>query len=915
MRTVAAVLALIACVHAGLWASLRTKESAPDFSGQLASVSYAPPTDPNSGETPTPEQIRADLKAIAPYTKAIRTYSATGGAELVPPIAAEFGLKVTVGAAIIKDHDSKGEPIRTAVDRNEREIRSALDLARKNSNVNAIVVGNEAVLTNQMSADGLIAYIRKVKQSSPVPVTTGEGWDVWIAHPELVSAVDFIAAHVLPYWGGVDAARAVDMTVETYDKLRRLHPGKHIVIAEFGWPSAGPNDVAANPGRLEQAIVLRDFVSRAEAYGIDYNVIESIDRPWKTMEGGVGPYWGLLDASRHPKFSWTGPIGDPDYVKSAGLAVLLGLLLSLPILAMSGVTLAQAVTLAAASNLAGAWFAAIVAFWNGHYFVWGAAFALALGVVLIIPLVAIALARIDEIAAIAFGRAPRRLASSPPLAPEAYAPKVSIHVPACCEPPEMLCATLDAVAKLDYPNLECVVIINNTPDPKFWQPVEAHCKTLGERFKFLRLEKHSGYKAGALRIALDHTAPDAEIIGVIDADYVVQPEWLRDLVPHFADPRVGLVQSPQDHRDGGRSPMHYAMNAEYAGFFDIGMVQRNEANAIIVHGTMCLIRREAIEDAGNWSSDTIVEDSDLGLTLLECGWIAHYTNRRYGYGLLPDTYDAFKRQRHRWAFGGLQILRKHWHSLLPWSQGLSPEQKREYGLGWLNWLGAESIGVVVALLNIVWVPLVVFGNYALQDWMVDSPILFRLHQFGAVPDCILTVPILAAFVVSVAHFASLYRLRVKATPGQMLGAVCAAMSVQWTVARAVGVGVFKEHLPFLRTSKGGNSRKGADFPAFWEAIVGALLLIGAAALIVTNNRQVREIDVFAFVLVVQSLPFLAAVAMSLLEGSRLNSFAYWRGLEARLARYVEFLPRSKVISDVIAEPQKLPSENGVETAQ
>jgi len=915
MRTVAAVLALVACVHAGLWASLRTKETAPDFTGQLASVSYAPPTDPNSGETPTPEQIRADLKAIAPYTKAIRTYSATGGAELVPPIAAEFGLKVTVGAAIVKDRDSEGHPIPSAVDRNEREIRSALDLARKYSNVNAIMVGNETVLTNQTSADGLIAYIRKVKQSSPVPVTTGEGWDVWIAHPELVSAVDFIAAHVLPYWGGVDAAHVVDVTIETYDKLRRLHPGKHIVIAEFGWPSAGPNYQGANPGRLEQAMVLRDFVSRAEAYGIDYNVIESIDRPWKTMEGGVGPYWGLLDASRHPKFSWTGPISDPDYVKSAGLAVLLGLLLSLPILAMSGVTLAQATTLAAASNLAGAWFAAIVAFWNGHYFVWGAAIALGLGVVLIIPLVAIALARIDEIAAIAFGRPPRRLAGSPPLAPEIYAPKVSIHVPACCEPPEMLCATLDAVAKLDYPSLECVVIINNTPDPKFWEPVEAHCKTLGERFKFLRLEKHSGYKAGALRIALEHTAPDAEIIGVIDADYVVQPDWLKDLVPLFADPRVGLVQSPQDHRDGDRSLMHHAMNAEYAGFFDIGMVQRNEANAIIVHGTMCLIRRAAIEDAGNWSSDTIVEDSDLGLTLLEHGWVAHYTNRRYGYGLLPDTYDAFKRQRHRWAFGGLQILRKHWRSLLPWSHGLSSEQKREYGLGWLNWLGAESIGVVVALLNIVWVPLVVFGNYQLTDWMVDSPVLFRLHQFGAVPDRVLTVPILAAFVVSVAHFAALYHLRVKATAGQMVGAVCAAMSVQWTVARAVGIGVFKEHLPFLRTSKGGNSGKGADFPAFWEAIIGALLLIGASALVVTNNKQVREIDIFAFVLVVQSLPFLAAVAMSLIEGSRLNSFAYWRGLDARLARYGDFLPRSKVISDVIAEPQKLPAENHVEAAQ
>ena len=62
------------------------------------------------------------------------------------------------------------------------------------------------------------------------------------------------------------------------------------------------------------------------------------------------------------------------------------------------------------------------------------------------------------------------------------------------------------------------------------------------------------------------------------------------------------------------------MNGEYAGFFDIGMVQRNEVNAIIVHGTMCLIRRAALEAAGGWSSDTICEDTDLGLTLLELGW-------------------------------------------------------------------------------------------------------------------------------------------------------------------------------------------------------------------------------------------------------------------------------------------------------
>ena len=96
--------------------------------------------------------------------------------------------------------------------------------------------------------------------------------------------------------------------------------------------------------------------------------------------------------------------------------------------------------------------------------------------------------------------------------------------------------TLDAVARLDYPNFECVVVINNTPDPAFWRPIEEHCRTLGERFKFVNVDNLDGFKAGALRLALAHTAADAEIIGVIDADYVVQPDWLKDLVPLFADP-------------------------------------------------------------------------------------------------------------------------------------------------------------------------------------------------------------------------------------------------------------------------------------------------------------------------------------------------------------------------------------------
>src|SRR5262249_58149062 len=98
-----------------------------------------------------------------------------------------------------------------------------------------------------------------------------------------------------------------------------------------------------------------------------------------------------------------------------------------------------------------------------------------------------------------------------------------------------------------------------------------------------------------------------------------------------------------------------------------------------------------------------------------------------------------------------------------------------------------------------------------------------------------------------------------------------------------GCGVWKETLPFMRTAKGGATRKGSDFPAFWEAVLGALLLVGAVIVVATNYKQTRELNIFALVLVAQSLPFLAAVAMAVLEGSRFNEFAYCPTVEDTVA--------------------------------
>lgn len=859
VRVAAAALAVVTSVHAFMWLAMREEVTAPGISDRLASMSFAPygrDANPDKGEPTTEAQIRADVDAVAPYTKAVRTYASTGGLEHVARLAGEDGLKVTVGAWLDEDEA-----------RNEREITNAVEAAKKNSNVVGIVVGNESILRAERTPEQLIETIRRVKRETNVPVTTGETWDVWLAHPELVSAVDYIAAHMLPYWEGVTPQQVVDHTIAIYDRLRATYPGKRIVIAEFGWPSQGYNRDDAVPGELEQGQIIRNFVARADALGIDYNIIEAFDAPWKSFEGSVGQYWGLLDANRELKFPLSGPLTPSTYTATAAIALLLGIAFSLPVFRFARLTMTQALVMMGAASLVGAWIATVADHWITHYIVGGNVVTFIASIVLLVPLVVVMLYRVEELATIAFGHAPRRLLRNDGAKGDvmpARTPKVSIHIPAYKEPPEMLKLTLDSVARLNWPNFECLVIINNTPDPAFWEPIEAYCEKLGERFKFINLPKIEGFKAGALRVAMEKTAPDAEIIGVIDADYVVDPNWLRDLVPTFEDPTVGIVQAPQDHRDASKSLMHEAMNTEYAGFFDIGMVQRNEHDAIVVHGTMCLIRRAAMVEAGDWSSDTICEDTDLGLSIVERGWKSHYTNTRYGWGLLPDDFASFKKQRHRWAYGGMQIVKKHWRRMLPnGGTRLTPAQRREFGIGWVSWLGSESVGALVAILSLAWVPFVL--------------------GFGiAVPQRILTVPILFCFGIYVLHFCALYRLRVATTPVRMIGAAIAAMAVQFTVAKAVYDGFRYKDLAFARTAKGSWLAGAARaFPALPETVIGVGLMLAAIGLRMTNWHAVVEVDLFAFALAIQSLPFLAAALIGWLEGSSLNAFETWASLRAR----------------------------------
>ena len=142
----------------------------------------------------------------------------------------------------------------------------------------------------------------------------------------------------------------------------------------------------------------------------------------------------------------------------------------------------------------------------------------------------------------------RRWVDRLPAAPD-YFPKVSLHVPTYNEPPEVVRRTLQSLARLDYPNFEVLVVDNNTPDEQVWRSLEYIVRDMGPRFRYLHLDQWPGYKSGALNFALTQTAPDAEIIATIDADYQLDPSFLRDLVPAFLDPKLAFVQTPQDYRD------------------------------------------------------------------------------------------------------------------------------------------------------------------------------------------------------------------------------------------------------------------------------------------------------------------------------------------------------------------------------
>lgn len=430
-------------------------------------------------------------------------------------------------------------------------------------------------------------------------------------------------------------------------------------------------------------------------------------------------------------------------------------------------------------------------------------------------------------------------------------PKVSIHVPAHSEPPEMVIKTLTALRRLDYPTFEVVMVDDNTDEDELWRPIIDYCHQSG--IKVFHLQNYPGFKSGALNFALTQTAPDAEIIAVVDSDYVVKPNFLRETVPYFRSPRVAFVQTPQSFRNSEDNLFARYSALAQRFFFEISMRSRNERNAIIFCGTMGLIRKRVLERIGGWDEWCITEDAEASLRILQKGYQSVYINQAYGHGLLPTTFEDSKKQRFRWAFGGMQIMRRFWRQLIPWpsvgkKMRLDSRQQFGYLMGLSSWLNDLLFLIFTGFLLLTAVAYI-------YGWQLP------IRQLA---EWILLVPLLA-ITTGVLRVAWALRQSTGCSWRDGLGAFSAMLSMSLTVARACASALWNDEGTFLRTPKFSvqSDLTRALQAATWETILGIILL--AAIPLVLNVGNNQEGFLLAVLLAWHALVYLSALRSALIE--------------------------------------------------
>ncbi|HTV64503.1 MAG TPA: glycosyltransferase [Bryocella sp.] len=236
-----------------------------------------------------------------------------------------------------------------------------------------------------------------------------------------------------------------------------------------------------------------------------------------------------------------------------------------------------------------------------------------------------------------------------------YRPAVAVLIPAYNE--EMVIErTVRSVLESDYPTLRVIVIDDGSKDSTLEVTRTAFAKEIREGRVTVLTKPNSG-KADALDYGLEQVT-DEIFIG-IDADTIIAPDAISKLVPHFSNPKVAAMAG--NAKVGNRMNLWTRWQAlEYITSQNFERRALNTLNAVsVVPGAIGAWRTSAVREAGGYQHDTVAEDADLTMALLQAGYYVNYEDRALAYTEAPTTANGLMRQRFRWSFGIMQSVWKH----------------------------------------------------------------------------------------------------------------------------------------------------------------------------------------------------------------------------------------------------------------
>jgi len=220
---------------------------------------------------------------------------------------------------------------------------------------------------------------------------------------------------------------------------------------------------------------------------------------------------------------------------------------------------------------------------------------------------------------------------------------------------------ITSVCSIDYPRelLEIQVLDDSTDDTvDITRALVTEMKTRGFNIDYIHRQNRSGYKAGALKEGLK--TAKGELVGIFDADFIPNPSFLKDTIPYFSDPDVGMLQTRWGHINSDYSLLTRAQSMGIDGHFGVEQASRAWSGFFMnFNGTAGVWRKKTIEDAGGWQADTLTEDLDLSYRAQLKGWKLSFAPDVVCPAEVPVTINAFKSQQHRWAKGSIQTAKKN----------------------------------------------------------------------------------------------------------------------------------------------------------------------------------------------------------------------------------------------------------------